>query len=425
MSSHGARLSDADAAGAGADPAAAARAAGLCAARLARVTDLLRADSEAGEIPGAVVLVARDGKVALLEACGMADPGTARPMRTDAIFRIASLTKPLTVVAALQLMERGLLALADPVARFLPELRDLTVGREVADGAGAARLVLEPARRAITIQDLMRHTAGFTYGQHGDSLVKRAYREAGLIDNAQSNADLVGKLARLPLAQHPGSTFDYGMSTDVLGRLIEVVAGQPLDQYLAQHVTAPLGMPDTAFGLTAAQRGRLAEPRRAAAGGASPAVVPYDPARPTRWHSGGGGLLSSALDYARFAQMLLNGGGLGEARLLGRKSVDLMLANHLPADLDFAPQTAALGICAPLPQIGQGYGLGLGVRISAGLGPTPGSAGDFHWGGALGPYFWADPRERLLVVFMLQELDAQKRGRYRSLLRSLVYQALD
>jgi CubicO group peptidase (beta-lactamase class C family) len=270
----------------------------------------------------------------------------------------------------------------------------------------------------------MRHTAGFTYGQFGDSSVQRAYRQANLIDSQQTNAEMIEKLAQLPLSAQPGTTFEYGMSTDVLGHVVERVSGMALDDYLAAHVTGPLGMRDTGFRIAPGELHRLAEPQREAVPDSPPALMPYDPALPAKWLSGGGGLLSTASDYARFTHMLQNGGELDGVRLLSRKSVQLMLHNHLPAGLRYAPGTADLGIAAPLPQLGQGYGLGLGVRVDAGLAPVPGSVGDFYWGGALGPYFWADPAERLSVVFMLQELDVRIRTRYRALLRALVYQAL-
>jgi CubicO group peptidase (beta-lactamase class C family) len=346
-------------------------------------------------------------------------------MRHDSIFRIASMTKPVTAVAALMLMEKGQLLLTDPVYRHLPELRGVKVGVEDVDATGRRTLTLEPGRRAMTVHDLMRHTAGFTYGQFGDSLVQRSYRAARMIDTQQTNAEMVRKLAELPLAYHPGTTFEYGMATDVLGRIVEVVSGMDLDRFFAEHITKPLGMPDTAFGVAPAELHRLAEPQPPSRpGGPAPAVVPYDPARPVRWFSGGGGLMSTAADYARFAQMLINEGELDGVRLLGRKTVQLMLQNHLPSPLAYGARTADLGIAAPLPHLGQGYGLGIGVRIAAGLSPVPGSAGDVHWGGALGPYFWADPAERLVVVFMLQELNVEVRTRYRALLRGLVYQAM-
>ena len=397
---------------------------GFTAAGLELLGAVLRADVDGAAIPGAVALIVHRGDVVYHEAFGYADRTLQQPMQRDSVFRIASMTKPLTNVAALMLMERGRLLLTDPVTRYLPELQHLQVGIEHADAAGQRQLSLEPCRRPITVHDLMRHTAGFTYGQFGDSLVQRAYRAAHLIDDQQTNAGMIAKLAQLPLAFQPGTTFEYGMSTDVLGRVVEIASGMELDRFFAEHITGPLQMPRTAFGLLAGSAASLAEPQREQVPGPRPAVIPYDPARPAKWFSGGGGLLSTAADYARFAGMLLNGGEVAGVRLLSRKSVQLMTSNHLPAGLDYGPRTADLGIAAPLPALGQGYGLGLGVRECAGLSPVPGSRGDFFWGGALGPYFWVDPAEHLSVVFMLQELNVQRRTRYRALLRALVYQAL-
>jgi CubicO group peptidase (beta-lactamase class C family) len=404
--------------------AVSAEAAGFDAARLQRIGAALRSDTDTGVIPGAVALIVRHGKIAYFDAFGLADKPGARPMQRDSIFRIASMTKPLTVVAALMLMERGSLLLGDPVWRYLPQLRDVKVGVESVGADGQRTLTLEPAKRAMTVHDLMRHTAGFTYGQFGDSLVQRAYRSARVIDNQQTNEGLIAKLAQLPLAHQPGTTFEYGMSTDVLGRVVEVVSGLDLDRFFREHITGPLKMRDTAFGVASSDLQRLAEPQREASQSSTPAVVPYDPAHPAHWFSGGGGLLATAGDYARFSQMLLNLGELDGVRLLARKTVQLMLQNHLPPRLSYGPHTADLGIAAPLPALGQGYGLGLGIRMEAGLSPVPGSVGDAYWGGALGPYFWIDPAEELIAVFMLQELNVQRRTRYRALLRALVYQAL-
>ena len=400
-------------------------AAGFSTSRLERLGEVLRADIAAGTIPGAVALIARNGKLAYYEAYGYAERTTLRPMEPTTVFRIASMTKPVTAVAALMLMEQGKLLLTDPVWRYLPALRDVQVGVEEVDSAtGQRRLTLKQARRPMSIHDLMRHTAGFTYGQFGDSMVQRAYRSAHVVDNQQNNAELVAKLAKLPLAHQPGTTFEYGMSTDVLGAVVEAISGVSLERYFAEYITGPLGMADTRFGMPQEEAHRLAEPQRDALPGHVPAVVPYDPARPTQWFSGGGGLLSTAVDYTLFAQMLLNQGEAGGVRLLSRKTTQLMLQNHLPATLAYGPHTSDLGVAAPLPHLGQGYGLGLGVRMQAGLAPVPGSTGDFYWGGALGPYFWVDPVEKMSVVFMLQELNVQIRTRYRALLRALVYQAL-
>ncbi len=393
-----------------------ARDRGAFIARLQLLTDLLNADVAAGVIPGAVVAIHLDGEPAYLESFGYADRASLRAMRPDSLFRIASLTKPITVAAALMLQERGALLLTDPVAHYIPELRDLGVGIESTDPKdGVRRLTREAARRAMTVQDLMRHTAGFTYGQFGESLVQKEYVQANLMDPQQTNAEMVAKLARIPLSFQPGSTFEYGMSIDVLGRLVEIVSGQTLDRYFEEHITGPLGMRDTRFEIPPAEFDRLARPHR---------KPPYDPTQAPRWFSGGGGLASTAGDYSRFSRMLLNGGELDGIRLMSRKSVEMMRQNQLPKDVDFGTQTPELGLAAPLPRLGQGYGLGLGMRMQPGLSGAPGSVGDFYWGGASGPYFWVDPAENLVVVFMLQELDVQRRTRYRPLLRALVYQAL-
>jgi CubicO group peptidase (beta-lactamase class C family) len=395
------------------------------AARLRRLTDTLESDVAAGAIPGAVVAIHRDGELAYFESFGFADRPAVRTMHRDSIFRIASMTKPLTVAAALMLQERGKLLLADPVARYIPELGALAVGVETLEAAsGERRLKQEAARRPMTVQDLMRHTAGFTYGQFGDSLVQQQYVRANLMDPRQTNAEMIEKLAAIPLAFQPGTTFEYGMSTDVLGHLVERVAGTSLDRFFAEHITGPLGMADTGFTVPPSAIHRLAVPHREAGTGSAPARTSNDPAQAAKWLSGGGGLASTAGDYSRFCRMLLNGGELEGVQLLSRKTIDMMTHNHLPPDSMFGTQTPELGLAAPLPRLGQGYGLGLGVRVLPGLSPAPGSVGDYYWGGASGPYFWVDPSEQLIVVFMLQELDVQRRTRYRPLLRALVYQAL-
>jgi CubicO group peptidase (beta-lactamase class C family) len=401
--------------------AAAPESVGLSSQRLQRVTDTFNADVRDGLIAGAVVLIMRDGKVAYLEKFGHRDRAARVPMQTDSIFRIASMTKPVTIVAALMLAEEGRLQLMDPAWRYLPQLKQLQVGVEKTDANGERSLTLEPAKREITVQDLMRHTSGMTYGPFGDSLVQRAYRAANTMDPQQTNAEMLDKLARLPLAFQPGSTFEYGMSTDVVGRIVEVASGMDLGRFFAERITGPLRMGRTAFVLGSSQVPDLALPQ------ASPgAVVPaYDGAHPPKWFSGGGGLLSTAEDYARFCQMLLNAGELDGVRVLSRKSVELMTSDHLPPGIGYGPFAFELGLTAPLPQYGQGYGLGVGVREEAGRSPVPGSIGDFFWGGATGPYFWVDPREKLVAVMMLQESDSQRRIHYRSVLRNLVYQALN
>lgn len=402
--------------------AASPEAVGLSGPRLQRLTDKFDADVRDGLIPGAVVLVMRRGHVAYLQTFGFRDRASAAPMQADSIFRIASMTKPVTIVAALLLMEEGRLQLMDPASRYLPQLKNMQVGVERVDHAGVRSLMLEPARREITVQDLMRHTSGMTYGPFGDSLVQGAYRAANTMDSQQTNADMLDKLVKLPLAYQPGAAFEYGMSTDVVGRIVEVVSGVDLQRFITERIARPLGMASTTFILNEKQTENIARPQTKP--GSAPVVPVYDAARPPRWFSGGGGLLSTAEDYARFCQMLLNGGELDGVRLLSRKSVELMTSNHLPPDVTYGPFTMEIGLTAPLPQLGQGYGLGVGVRKEAGRSPVPGSAGDYFWGGATGPYFWVDPREQLVAVMMLQEPDLQRRTYYRSLMRNLVYQAL-
>ncbi|HEY4368127.1 MAG TPA: serine hydrolase domain-containing protein [Steroidobacteraceae bacterium] len=397
--------------------------AGLSSLRLQRLTDAFNDDVKSGAIPGAVVTIVRDGKVAYFHSFGFQDRAAAIAMQPDSIFRIASLSKPVTVVAALMLIEEGKLQLMDPVSRYLPQLKALQVGVEKLDAAGNRSLVLEPARREITVQDLMRHTSGMTYGPFGDSLVQRAYRAANAMDDQQTNAQMIDKLATLPLAYQPGTMFEYGMSTDVVGRIVEVVAGMDLDRFVAERIARPLRLANFGFLLDERQTSKLAQPQ--AQGGGTPAIViGYNPAKLPKWFSGGGGMLSSAEDYARFAQMLLNGGELDGVRLLSRKSVELMTNNHLPPGVGYGAFTMELGLTAPLPQLGQGYGLGVGVREENGRSTVPGSVGDFFWGGATGPYFWVDPQEKLVAVMMLQESDIQRRTHYRSVMRNLVYQAL-
>lgn len=402
--------------------AAKPEAVGLSSQRLQRLTDAFNADVQSGKIPGAVVVVMRQGKVAYSQSFGFQDRAANSTMRSDSIFRIASMTKPITIVAALMLAEEGKLQLMDPASVYLPQLKNLQVGVEVKEGGGDRRLALEPARREVTVQDLMRHTSGMTYGIFGDSLVQRAYRAAGTMDDQQTNAQMIDKLVQLPLAFQPGAAFEYGMSNDVVGRIVEVRSGLDLNRFIVERIAKPLGMQDTTFLLDPEQTARLAQAQSAP--GAPPLIIGYNPAKPPKWFSGGGGLLSTANDYARFAQMLLNGGELDGVRLLSRKSVELMTSNHLPRDAGYGAFTLELGLTAPLPQYGQGYGLGVGVRNEAGRSMVPGSIGDYYWGGATGPYFWVDPQEKLVAVMMLQAADIQLRTHYRSLLRNLVYQAL-
>lgn len=384
------------------------------ASRFHAIGAALRDDAARGTIPGAVVLVSVHGRVVLHEAVGFEQ--ASRAMRTDSVFRIAAMTRPIVAAATLSLVEDGRLSLDDAVAHHLPELAGVQVGVEESDGA-SRRLVLQPPRRAMTVLDLLRHTAGFTYGMFGDSLVQRLYREADVMAPTQTNAEMLRKLARLPLQSQPGAAFEYGMSTDVLGHVLEVVSGQPLADVLAERITRPLGMARTGFVVPGAG---LARPRTPTS-----VLFEYDPACPPTWCSGGAGLLSTASDYERFCRMLLQGGTLDGATVLSPHAVARMLSDHLPAGIAFGTSTRGLGINAPVPDMGQGHGLGVGVRCQDGLSPVPGSVGDFFWGGALGTYFWADPKEQVIAVLMLQENDNEVRARHRTTLRHAVYHALN
>lgn len=397
---------------------------GFSSARLQRLTDAFEADVERGAIPGAVVMIVRDGQLAYARAFGYRDRATKAPMQIDSVFRIASMTKPITMVAALQLVEEGKLQLMHPASRYLPQLANMQVAVEQRDASGEVKLVFEPARRQMTVQDLMRHTAGFTYGPLGDSLLQRQYRAANAMDDQQTNAEMLDKLAKLPLAGHPGEIFEYGMSNDVVGRIVEVISGMDFQRYIAERVAKPLGMKDTTFVLDAQQAARRAMPQPQP-GAKAPIVAAYDPARPPKWFSGGGGLHSTAEDYVRFCLMLINAGVLDGERMLSRKTVELMASNHLPPNVSFGEYAREMGLTAPLPELGQGYGLGVGVRMESGRAVVPGSVGDFYWAGATGPYFWIDPHEKLIAVMMLQESDLERRTHYRSLMRNLVYQALE
>jgi len=383
---------------------------GLSSGRLERVSAALREDVERGLIPGAVLVIARGGQIGYAEAFGWRDREKKAPMGLDAIFRVASMTKPVTSVAAMMLAEEGKLQIAAPVADYLPEFKDRTVGVERVR-----------AQHTMTVQDLLRHTSGLTYAQFGDSAAQMLWRDANLMTEDQTNEELVSKLASLPLMFEPGTTWEYSMSTDVLGRVVEVASGQGLADFFAARITGPLGMADTAFEATGERADRVAEPQIDPATGARPPM--RDVGRPHRWASGGGGLVSTAADYLRFCQMLLNGGELDGKRLLAPGTVRHMAADHLPPGVEYG-ETARerFGALAPVPEMGYGFGLGFAVRTAAGRCPLPGSVGEYFWGGVYGTAFWIDPAEQLIAVAMM--LAPDRRLYYRHLLRPLVYGAI-
>ena len=387
---------------------------GLSSDRLNRITATLKADADKGVIPGAVVLVARHGKIALFEAVGTRNPATKAPMAKDSIFRIYSMSKPITSVAAMTLWEDGKFTLAEPVSKYIPEMGGLKVGVEKPDASGKPTLELVAAQRDMTIQDLLRHTSGLTYGFFGTGLVKKMYVDSRVWNDYPSNAELINRLAKLPLAYQPGATWDYSHSTDVLGRLIEVITKQSLYQYEKERMLDPLGMKDTSFYVTdKGKQDRIVEPF---ADDRSIGVDAdfNDPRVAQAWESGGGGMVATAMDYARFCQMVLNGGTLEGKRILGPKTIAYMGADHLSASVVPGPLY--------LPGAGFGFGLGFAVRMAAGVSSFPGSVGELNWGGAGGTYFWIDPKEDLFVVYMMQS--PKQRVPYRYLLKDMVYAAI-
>jgi len=387
-------------------PAAAPGRIGLSTSALARLGRVLDDEVRRGRVPGAVALIARRGRIGYFESFGLRDPASGAPMSKDTLFRIYSMTKPVTSVAAMMLWEEGAFLLDDAIARYLPDLADLKVAAEV-DG----RIDLVPALRPVTIHDLLRHTSGMTYEFRGRGPVHRMYTGARIQSRSQSSAAQVAALGKLPLLHHPGTRWEYGRSTDVIGRLIEVLSGETLGAFFERRILGPLGMVDTAFHVHPRDHVRLAE--AFAKDPDTGDTVQLQKVRdPPTLESGGGGLVSTAGDYARFLQMLLNGGTLEGVRLLGRKTIELMTADHLGSI------TGAPDLLLP----GYGFGLGFAVRQHAGIAQTPGSVGEYFWGGLAGTTFWVDPREQLFAILLLQA--PGRRAYYAALFRDLGYAAI-
>ncbi len=391
-------------------PVASPKSVGMCPVRTQRLLDVLQTEVERQRLPGAVVLIARHGKLALFESLGAQDPALGTPMARDAIFRIYSMTKPIVSVAAMMLMEQGRLLLSDPVAKYLPEYAAQKVAVLV-DGSVQLREVQQPA----TIQDLLRHTAGFSYEFMGSSSVQRQYAQSRIGSRTRSNAEFSHVMAALPLMFEPGSVWEYGRATDVLGRVLELASGQTLGNYLQTWIFEPLGMVDTGFSVPPQNQHRIAEPFvRDPEGGLQMRVI--DVREASVMESGGGGLASTATDYARFLQFMLNRGELDGVRLLGPRTVDFMTADHL-GDI---PVNG--GASRALLPFGHGFGLGFAVRKELGVASVPGSVGSYFWGGMAGTTFFVDPTEDLFACLMLQA--PNQREYYRKLVRDLVYATL-
>jgi CubicO group peptidase (beta-lactamase class C family) len=381
--------------------------AGLSPAGLARLEAAMRREVEEGRLPGAAMLIARGGKVGYRGEVGLLRPG-GPAMRGDAIFRIYSMTKPIVSVAIMMLFEEGRLLLSDPLAKYAPEFAALKVGAE-RDG----KLELVPAERAITIQDLLRHTSGLTYAHTGDSAVQRLYAKTPLRRRDGSMARFIEMLAELPLIAEPGTSWDYSHSTDVLGHVVEIVSGRKLSDFLRERILMPLGMKDTDFFAPPEKQERLAEPFEKDPDTGEPVRL-FDNRIAPGFEMGGSGLVSTIDDYARFAQMLLLGGALEGVSILGKKTVAFMTSDHLGPEM-------RLGSPHLLPP-GHGFGLGFAVRRETGMAPSPGTIGEFYWSGLAGTAFWVAPREDLFAILMIQAQG--QREYYRALFRNLVHAAM-
>ncbi len=383
--------------------------------RLQRVGDYIRNEIATGKIPGAIMLIQQRGKPVYFENFGVRDVATQLPMTADTIFRLYSMTKPITSVAAMMLVEDGKLSLEDPVSRYVPAFADVKVGVEQPDENGKPALVLEPVKRAITIEDLLRHTSGLTYGFYGDGAVRKLYDQADLFNGDPDNAEFAVRIAKLPLAEQPGTLWDYGHSTDVLGRIIEVVSGKSLFQFERERLLDPLGMTETAFYVAdAAKRPRIAEPMPDDRF-IGPVAGIRDPMQPRRWESGGAGMVGTIGDYARFAQMLLDGGTFEGRRYLKSETIALMTSDHI------GPGTKIARDYFYFPGASSGFGLGVAVRTS----PYPGTSwplGEYRWDGIGGTFFFIDPKDDMFVIFMVQT--PSQRGRIQLALKTLIYEAL-
>jgi CubicO group peptidase (beta-lactamase class C family) len=379
---------------------------------------MMQRQVDSRHVPGVSMMVARRGKVGYRRDLGALRPG-GPALRSDAIFRVYSMVKPIVSIALMMLVEEGKLFIGDHIAKFIPELADPKVGVEKDD-----ELELVAARRPITIQDLLRHTSGLTYAFTGNSAVQRLYGKSRLFAPDPANAktllvrdlttaEFVVELAKLPLIDQPGASWNYSHSTDVIGRVIEIVSGQTLGAFLDERIFKPLAMNDTGFFTPADKHQRLAEPFDTDPDTGKPVQLIEVQTAP-RFESGGGGLFSTMDDYARFAQMLYLRGTVGNTRFIGRKTLEYMTSDHLGPNVRIANTNL-------LPP-GHGFGLGFAVRLEVGMAPTVGTPGEFFWGGLAGTVFWIAPREELIAMMMIQ--GPGQRDYYRQLFRNLVHAAL-
>jgi CubicO group peptidase (beta-lactamase class C family) len=379
---------------------------GLSSTQLKRLEEVTQKHIDEGLVPGAVMLVARRGKIAWMSVLGKRDIAAGDAMKYDSIFRIYSMTKPMVSVAVMQLVEEGKLQVSDPVSKYLPEIGKMKVGVEkTVDGKPV--LQLSDPDRPMTVQDLLRHTSGLVYGSRGTTLVNQAYIDAKIGDRADTNAEFVKKLSAMPLKFQPGARWEYGVSVDVQGRLVEVIDGKTLGEALSARVFKPLGMVDSGFQVPADKVARAAQP------GPRPNGEPMTPRFAVndgaKYESGGGGMVSTMEDYLRFTTMLANKGELSGKRLLGKQTVSFMTADHV-GDRPGRPP-------------GLGFGLGFEVRTTTGEAALPGSVGEYGWAGNAGTLFWIDPKEQLIAIYMVQVSDPDRvalRNQFRTMVQSAI-----
>jgi CubicO group peptidase (beta-lactamase class C family) len=387
----------------------------LSPAGLAKVSDYIRNEVATGKIPGAILLLQQHGKPVYYQNFGVRDVATELSMSADTIFRLYSMSKPITSVMAMMLVEEGRLSLDDPASKYIPAFSGIKVGIEKKAEDGKVALALEPLERPITIKDLLRHTSGLPYGYYGGGMVRELYADANLFNSNLTNAEFVAKIATLPLVEQPGTVWDYGYSTDVLGRIVEIITGKTLLQFEKERLLDPLGMTETAFFVAdPAKFPRIAEPipedRYI-----NPSTQLRDIRRPATWESGGGGMVGTVGDYARFAQMLLNGGTYEGRRYLKPETIALMASDHIGSETKIARDQNYY------PGGSSGFGLGFAVRTSV----PPGTAwplGEYRWDGVGGTFFFIDPEDDLFGIFMVQT--PTQRGRIQLALKTLIYQAM-
>jgi len=379
---------------------------GLSSVQLKRLEAVTKAQIDSGLLPGAVMLVARRGKVAWLSVQGKRDPAAGDPMKADSIFRLYSMTKPIVSLALMQMVEEGRLQITDPVSKYLPEIGRMRVGTEVTVEGRPTLHLADPAR-AMTVQDLMRHTSGLTYGSRGGSLINASYVDAKIGDRSLSNEEMVQRLSGLALKFSPGDRWEYSVAVDVQGRLLEVLAGKKLGEVLAERVLNPLGMVDTGFQVPAAKLSRAAQPGPRLGG--QPMTPRFAVDDGAKYESGGGGLVGTMDDYLRFTMALANGGSFQGKRIIGRKTLEFMTADHTGT--------------RPGRPAGLGFGLGFEVRTRTGDSAIPGSVGEYGWAGNAGTIFWVDPKEQLIAIYMIQVSDPDRielRNRFRSMVQAAI-----